>query len=167
MTDVPELSKTVPVPEGLFKDVKYVSIGNIPQSIEEMLNVGGAKKDRYGISEMITHVIADIDDDDEVTEAKDLYELAVVKHSWVVMSVQCGSLLPTALFDPDKKNMFFSQVVVCPSQLSANDAKVIWAMVTRHGGTYQTTLNKHVTHLVTASTNTVSNLNCKLSKQCI
>lgn len=43
-----------------------------------MLNSGGAKQDTY-LSEMVSHVISDDPTLDEYSEAKELFELPVVK----------------------------------------------------------------------------------------
>lgn len=137
------------VSAALFKDVKYYLIGNISSEIEKLLNAGGGKKDLY-MSDVSTHCIAD-EEDDEVTEAKELFQLNVVKSSWIVKSVECGTLLPTKIFDPDGKYNLFKDVIICPSQVSAKDNKMLWSLVTCYGGQYQTRLTKSVTHLVTTS----------------
>ena len=46
--------------------------------IEDLLEAGGAIKDVY-MTDNITHVIAEEDDDDEVMEARDLFLLSVVQ----------------------------------------------------------------------------------------
>ena len=46
--------------------------------IMKLLNAGGAKRDKY-LSEMVSHVIADTIDNDEYSEAKELFELPVVR----------------------------------------------------------------------------------------
>lgn len=51
--------------------------------VERLLNAGGARKDAY-MSEVLTHCIAD-DDDDEVTEAKELFRLSVVKVTGIIV----------------------------------------------------------------------------------
>ena len=43
-----------------------------------LLNAGGAKQDTY-LSEMVSHVISDDPSQDEYSEAKELFELPVVK----------------------------------------------------------------------------------------
>lgn len=53
--------------------------------VEKLLNAGGARKDLY-MSEILTHCIAD-EDDDEVTEAKELFQLSVVKVMICVVKV--------------------------------------------------------------------------------
>lgn len=133
----------------LFRDVKYYVVGNIPQSVENVLISGGGRKDNY-LSEMITHVIADDGAEDEVIEAKELFCLPVVTSSWILMSAHCGCLLPTCTFDPDPKKMIFHGLTMCPSKLSASDNKLIWVLVTIHGGKFQRVLDKYVTHLVAA-----------------
>ena len=133
----------------LFRDVRYYVVGNILQSVDNVLISGGGRKDNY-LSEMITHVIADDGAEDEVTEAKELFRLPVVTSSWILMSSHCRCLLPTCIFDPDPMKMIFHGLTMCPSKLSASDSRLIWVLVTIHGGKFQRVLDKRVTHLVTA-----------------
>ncbi|KAK2181918.1 hypothetical protein NP493_376g01031 [Ridgeia piscesae] len=135
------------VPDGLFKNIKYYLIGTIDDQITELLTAGGAKRDHY-LSEMVTYAIADDASEPDYMEAKELFELPVVTSRWVILSVKCGVLLPINAFSPDPSQIF-SDVVACPSQLTAGDGRTVWALVTYHGGRCQLTLDSKVTHLVT------------------
>lgn len=54
----------------------------------------------------------------------------------------------TKPFNPFEDNLF-NGLIVCVSQQIANDCKMLWALVTYNGGTFQLTLNlKKTTHLV-------------------
>ncbi|KAI0226634.1 PAX-interacting protein 1 [Lamellibrachia satsuma] len=135
------------VPDGLFKNIKYYLIGTIDDQITELLTAGGAKRDHY-LSEMVTYAIADDASEPDYMEAKELFELPVVTSRWVILSVKCGALLPINAFSPDPSQIF-SDVVACPSQLTAGDGRTVWALVTFHGGRCQLNLDSKVTHLIT------------------
>lgn len=142
-----DASNALDVPEEFFKNVKYFVVGDIPKWVEALLLAGGARRDAY-MTERLTHVLADAEDD-ETTEARDLFSLPVVRSAWVVLSLRCGAHLPLGVFDPDPKRCVFAGAVVCPSKLSAADNQLVWALVTSHGGRHQTRLDGAVTHLVT------------------
>ncbi|XP_041365559.1 PAX-interacting protein 1-like [Gigantopelta aegis] len=137
------------VPKDFFKNVIYYIVGDISDNIMKLLNAGGAKRDTY-LSEMVSHVIADTTDHDEYSEAKELFELPVVRSEWVTLSVQCKQLLPKERFALE--GLLFSGIVVCASQLDESDAKAVWGMVVYHGGHCQHKLDKKVTHLITPFT---------------
>ncbi|XP_013410668.1 PAX-interacting protein 1 [Lingula anatina] len=142
-----EESKELVVAQGLFKDVKYYTVAKVEENVEKYLNAGGAKKDVY-LSEMVTHVICDDPSNDEYGEAKELYELPVVSSLWVELSVRSGKQLPINAFTPQARGLL-KGVVICPSKLSAQDLKSLWAMVTFYGGSCSMNLDKKCTHLVT------------------
>jgi len=69
-----------------------------------------------------------------------------------LVSIICAFFLiinfRTKPFNPFEDNLF-SGINVCVSQQTANDCKILWALVTYNGGTFQLTLNlKKTTHLV-------------------
>lgn len=135
--------------EGLFKDVTYYIVGNISDEVQRILNAGGAKKDTY-LSEMVSHVIADDVDNDEYSEARELFELPVVTSSWVLLSVKAERQLAKERFAPE--DLVFSGVVACFTQVQEEDMKEIWAAIVYNGGYIQRKLDNHVTHLITAAT---------------
>ena len=57
--------------------ISVVSIDSKAVKVEDLLVAGGAQKDVY-MTDRVTHVIAD-EEGDEVTEARELFELPVVK----------------------------------------------------------------------------------------
>ncbi|XP_059741521.1 PAX-interacting protein 1 isoform X1 [Bos taurus] len=67
--------------------------------------------------------------------------------SWVILSVQCGALLPVNGFSPESCQIFFG-ITACLSQVSPEDRSALWAMLTFHGGGCQLNLNRKCTHLV-------------------
>ncbi|XP_071121795.1 PAX-interacting protein 1-like [Mytilus edulis] len=143
------MDKPVNVPEALFKDVKYYVVGDIAKEVLELLNAGGAKQDTY-LSEMVSHVISDDPSQDEYSEAKELFDLPVVRSSWVYLSIKCKKQLPIPVFSP--ADLLFSGVVACSSQLDAEDTLHIWGMITYNGGKCQQKLDSKCTHLITTAT---------------
>lgn len=132
----------------IFKGVTYYIDGESGPEITELLDNNGAKRDMY-LSEMVSHVIADDTTSDSYSEAKELFELPIVTRDWVTLSVKCGRQLPKEVFALEGR--LFSGVVACPWQLDNKDVLPVWAMIVYHGGRCQLTLDKKVTHLITAS----------------
>ncbi|XP_046580805.1 PAX-interacting protein 1-like [Haliotis rubra] len=149
MSDTEEKSAQEVSQEDVFKNVTYYLVGDINENVVKQLDDGGAKLDSY-LSEMVSHVIADDIEADECAEAKDLFDLPIVSSAWVGLSVKCKKQLLKEVFALE--GLVFSGVVVCVSQLDEEDRKSLWSMVTYHGGRCQTRLDKHVTHLVTFTT---------------
>lgn len=62
----------------------------------------------------------------------------------------------TKPFNPFEDNLFRGKTV-CVSQLSANDCKILWALITYNGGTFRLTLDFHkTTHLIITKPSGVS-----------
>ncbi|KAL5006232.1 hypothetical protein ScPMuIL_015038 [Solemya velum] len=137
------------VPENLFKNTVYYIVGDISQEVLGLLNAGGAKRDTY-LSEMVSHVIADDPTHEEYAEAKELFELPVVRSDWVILSVKCGKQLPKTVFAPE--GLLFSGIVACPSKLEESDCQSVWSMLTYYGAVCQSRLDNSCTHLITSST---------------
>ncbi|ESO05731.1 hypothetical protein HELRODRAFT_171399 [Helobdella robusta] len=83
------------ITSNLFSTVNFYLIGKVDPKAEKMLLDGGAHKFQY-LSDILTHCIAE-SVDEEVVEAKELYQLIVVKSSWIRLSLQCNTLLPYVL----------------------------------------------------------------------
>ncbi|XP_078088301.1 PAX-interacting protein 1 isoform X2 [Mustelus asterias] len=133
------------VAQDLFKEVKFFAVGDIDQQVIQLLKAGKAKEVSYNA--LATHIIAEEGDNPEVGEAREVFDLPVVKPSWVFLSVRCGQLLPVAGFSPEGGQVF-SGVAACLSQVSAEDRKTLWALITFYGGDCQLKLNKACTHLI-------------------
>lgn len=59
-----------------------------------LLERGGAEIKSY-FGDNVTHLIAGYDaDENELADAKDLYEVPAVTHDWVIFSAKCNKLLP-------------------------------------------------------------------------
>uniref|UniRef100_UPI00398EDE69 PAX-interacting protein 1-like n=1 Tax=Pristiophorus japonicus TaxID=55135 RepID=UPI00398EDE69 len=111
----------------------------------QLLKAGKAKEVSYNA--LATHIIAEDGDNPEVGEAREVFDLPVVKPSWVFLSVRCGQLLPVTGFSPEGGQVF-SGVAACLSRVSAEDRKTLWALITFYGGGCQLKLNKACTHLI-------------------
>ncbi|KTF93275.1 hypothetical protein cypCar_00005236 [Cyprinus carpio] len=132
------------VPEELFKDVKFYVVGDIDQKVVQLLKAGKGKEVSYNA--LATHIIAEDGDNPEVGESREVFDLPVVKPSWVILSVKCGDLLPVTGFSPESGQVFFG-VTACLPHLS-EDLNTLWAFVTFYGGDCQLHFNKKCTHLV-------------------
>ncbi|XP_043319896.1 PAX-interacting protein 1 isoform X1 [Cervus canadensis] len=133
------------VPEEMFKEVKYYAVGDLDPQVIQLLKAGKAKEVSYNA--LASHIISEDGDNPEVGEAREVFDLPVVKPSWVILSVQCGALLPVNGFSPESCQIFFG-ITACLSQVSPEDRSALWAMLTFHGGGCQLNLNKKCTHLV-------------------
>ncbi|XP_041805839.1 PAX-interacting protein 1 [Chelmon rostratus] len=128
----------------LFKDVKFYVVGDIDQKVVQLLKAGKGKEVSYNA--LATHIIAEDGDNPEVGESREVFDLPVVKPSWVILSVRCGDLLPVTGFSPESGQIFFG-VTACLPRLP-DDLNALWAYITFYGGECQLNLNKKVTHLV-------------------
>uniref|UniRef100_A0A8C5UIL7 PAX interacting protein 1 n=1 Tax=Malurus cyaneus samueli TaxID=2593467 RepID=A0A8C5UIL7_9PASS len=80
------------VPEEMFKDVKFFVVGDIDPKVIQLLKAGKAKEVSYNA--LASHIISEDGDNPEVGESREVFDLPVVKPSWVILSVRCGALLP-------------------------------------------------------------------------
>ncbi|XP_061442183.1 PAX-interacting protein 1 isoform X2 [Rhineura floridana] len=133
------------VPEEMFKDVKFFAVGDIDPKVIQLLKDGKAKEVSYNA--LASHIISEDGDNPEVGESREVFDLPVVKPSWVTLSVRCGVLLPVNGFSPESCQIFFG-VAACLSQVSSEDRSVLWALITFYGGDCRLSLNKKCTHLI-------------------
>ncbi|XP_069814980.1 PAX-interacting protein 1 [Dendropsophus ebraccatus] len=133
------------VPEDMFKDVKFYPVGDLDPQVVQLLKAGKAKEVSYNA--LATHIIAEDGDNPEVGEAREVFDLPIVKPSWVILSVRCGARLPENGFSPESGQIFFG-VTACLSQVSPDDRNALWALITFYGGDCQLSLNKKCTHLI-------------------
>ncbi|KAG9476412.1 hypothetical protein GDO78_003128 [Eleutherodactylus coqui] len=105
------------VPEDMFKDVKFYPVGDLDPQVVQLLKAGKAKEVSYNA--LATHIIAEDGDNPEVGEAREVFDLPIVKPSWVILSVRCGVRLPENGFSPESGQIFFG-VTACLSQLNFN-----------------------------------------------
>ncbi|EFN81703.1 PAX-interacting protein 1 [Harpegnathos saltator] len=138
----------------LFANVKYYVSGESDPKIVNLLQEGGAESSNY-FSDYVTHLIAGYEAlENDISAAKDLYEIPAVTQNWILYSVKCNKLLPTQYFSPEE-NQLFSNIRACISQVSRTDSKSLWAMITLQGGKCQLRLDRYCTHLITGKANGV------------
>ncbi|KAG7221040.1 hypothetical protein INR49_031211 [Caranx melampygus] len=101
----------------LFKDVKFYVVGDIDQKVVQLLKAGKGKEVSYNA--LATHIIAEDGDNPEVGESREVFDLPVVKPSWVILSVRCGDLLPVTGFSPESGQIFFG-VTACLPRVSVS-----------------------------------------------
>ena len=70
--------------KSLFSNVRYYLITSDNPNVETLLNSNGAKSDKY-LSSFITHVICDDTDHSEYLEAKEVFDLVIVKVCTVIL----------------------------------------------------------------------------------
>uniref|UniRef100_A0A8D0C7E9 PAX-interacting protein 1 n=1 Tax=Salvator merianae TaxID=96440 RepID=A0A8D0C7E9_SALMN len=133
------------VPEEMFKDVKFFAVGDIDPKVIQLLKDGKAKEVSYNA--LASHIISEDGDNPEVGESREVFDLPVVKPSWVTLSVRCGALLPVNGFSPESCQIFFG-VAACLSQVSSEDRSTLWALITFYGGDCRLSLSKKCTHLI-------------------
>ncbi|XP_044280815.1 PAX-interacting protein 1 isoform X2 [Varanus komodoensis] len=133
------------VPEEMFKDVKFFAVGDLDPQVIQFLKDGKAKEVSYNA--LASHIISEDGDNPEVSESREVFDLPVVKPSWVTWSVRCGALLPVNGFSPESCQLFFG-VAACLSQVSSEDRSMLWALITFYGGECRLSLNKKCTHLI-------------------
>uniref|UniRef100_A0A670J7U9 PAX-interacting protein 1 n=1 Tax=Podarcis muralis TaxID=64176 RepID=A0A670J7U9_PODMU len=129
----------------MFKDVKFFAVGDIGAEVIQLLKDGKAKEVSYNA--LASHIISEDGDNPEVGESREVFDLPVVKPSWVTLSVRCGVLLPVNGFSPESCQIFFG-VAACLSQVSTEDRSTLWALITFYGGDCRLSLNKKCTHLI-------------------
>uniref|UniRef100_A0A673XUY9 PAX-interacting protein 1 n=1 Tax=Salmo trutta TaxID=8032 RepID=A0A673XUY9_SALTR len=134
------------VPEELFKEVKFYVVGDIDQKVVQLLKAGKGKEVSYNA--LATHIIAEDGDNPEVGESREVFDLPVVKPSWVTLSVRCGDLLPVTGFSPESGQIFFGVTACLPKVCLPEDLNTLWALITFYGGDCQLNLNKKCTHLI-------------------
>uniref|UniRef100_A0A2R9AXZ8 PAX-interacting protein 1 n=1 Tax=Pan paniscus TaxID=9597 RepID=A0A2R9AXZ8_PANPA len=95
----------------------------------QLLKAGKAKEVSYNA--LASHIISEDGDNPEVGEAREVFDLPVVK------VISCKQYI----------EIFFG-ITACLSQVSSEDRSALWALVTFYGGDCQLTLNKKCTHLI-------------------
>lgn len=116
--------------------------------ILDLLRMGNAERMDY-FSDYVTHLICGVDpDENDITDASEVYEIPVVTTRWVVTSVKAKRKLKTIAFKYDP-NQLFSELVCCFSKIT-DDKHALWSLITYFGGTVQHNLNSKCTHLITS-----------------
>lgn len=77
--------------------------------ILNLLQEGGAERSNY-FSDFVTHLIAGYDAlENDISAAKDIYEIPAVTQNWILYSVRCNKLLPY----PNLYNLQFIEKLIC------------------------------------------------------
>ncbi|KPM09375.1 PAX-interacting protein 1-like protein [Sarcoptes scabiei] len=145
------------ISSNLFGSIKFAVCENVSHldKVKKILIKFGAKFLNY-LSDSATHFIADDPDHPSVSEAIDIYEKPVVASRWVWLSLRARKVLPVEpFFLINDEKRIFAKVKACPSQLSQNDCRKIWSMMTYYGGKFQLHLDSECTHLITFKTSGV------------
>lgn len=67
--------------------------------ILSLLQEGGAERSSY-LTDFVTHLIAGYDaSESDVSMAKELYEIPVVRQDWILYTAKCKKLLPYPFFE--------------------------------------------------------------------
>ncbi|XP_078199503.1 PAX-interacting protein 1 isoform X9 [Callithrix jacchus] len=84
------------VPEEMFREVKYYAVGDIDPQVIQLLKAGKAKEVSYNA--LASHIISEDGDNPEVGEAREVFDLPVVKVSsedrsalWALVTFYGGS----------------------------------------------------------------------------
>jgi hypothetical protein len=121
----------------LFNKIRYIIIKSNNDNIGELLKENGAMEDHY-MSSLITHVICDdhLTDNIEYTEAKEVFDLKIVKSEWVEKCLQLKALLPLEPFSPDTSSPYFlfRSVRACNINVNPLITKPLMALLTYYGG---------------------------------
>lgn len=82
----------------------FINYRHILLQILNLLQEGGAERSNY-FSDFVTHLIAGNEAlENDISEAKDLYEIPAVTQNWILYSVKCNKLLPY----PFMKDLYFN-----------------------------------------------------------
>ena len=79
----------------LFSNITYYIINSNITDIDKLLDENGARQDKY-LGDFVTHVICDefSTDNYDCNEAKDVFELKIIKSEWVIKCLYANTLLP-------------------------------------------------------------------------
>lgn len=104
-------------------------------------------------SDYVTHLIVGQNpEENDITDANDLYEIPAIIPKWIVICVKLKKLVSTKpyLYNPQK---LFNNSVFCVSKIG-EDLNLLWALITHNGGRVQLCLTSKCTHLITFDTTT-------------
>ncbi|KAL1400707.1 hypothetical protein pipiens_007212 [Culex pipiens pipiens] len=137
--------------DDLFKSVKYFITGTLAPNVSKLLEDGGATVSKF--MDFSTHVVCGASgyDENEISQAAELYEVPSVTEAWVLASVRLGRLASTKAYFP-LKSALFSNLTFAATQLDNRDLKRLFAAVTFHGGTFRNVFDSRTTHLISGST---------------
>ncbi|GAB0097831.1 PAX-interacting protein 1 [Sergentomyia squamirostris] len=136
--------------ENLFKEVKYYVTGKLDPKVKELLDNGGASNSKFMV-DYITHVICGVNfDENEVSQALDLYDLPSVTEDWVRASVKLGRLAGTRAYEAGGNKLFAGSLFAL-SEITVKDRRTLGVIVTFNGGRIDNYFTERTTHLVCGS----------------
>lgn len=94
---------------------------------------------------------ADFDEKD-IGEATDIYDIPSVTGDWVEACVRLGRLVCPKIYHPIPGGLF-TPIVAAITELSTNDRKKLYALITFHGGRVERCFTPQTTHLVCGRAN--------------
>lgn len=103
------------------------------------------------MSDYVSHLICGNNAaDNDIEEAQEIYQIPAVTVQWVVASIRLKKLANSKAYSPNK-NKIFTNVLACLSKVTPNDAKLLYALITYHGGKVKLNFNSKCTHLICGS----------------
>ncbi|KFB37610.1 AGAP001710-PA-like protein [Anopheles sinensis] len=141
--------ESLQVKDDLFKNVKCFVTGTLDPKITKLLKDGGVSMSKF--MDFCSHLICGANyDENDITEAGELYEIPSVTEAWVVASVRLGRLASTKAYFPLKTGIFCG-LRFSATQIDTRDLRRLYAVLTFHGGTFSSRLDRKTTHLVCGS----------------
>lgn len=118
--------------------------------ISNVLEKGGASHAKY-IVLGVTHLVCGENyNENDITEASEVYEIPPVTESWVVASLKLGRLASTKCYNPLLSKLF-PNFIFAITNVGPKDKKTLIAIVEFNGGKVLSTFNKTTTHLICGS----------------
>lgn len=118
--------------------------------VSNVLEKGGASHAKY-IVLGVTHLICGENyNENDITEASEVYEIPPVTESWVVASLKLGRLASTKCYNPLLSKLF-PNLIFAITNISPKDKKTLIAIIEFHGGKVLLNFNKTTTHLICGS----------------
>lgn len=118
--------------------------------ISNVLEKGGASHAKY-IVLGVTHLVCGENyNENDITEASEVYEIPPVTESWVVASLKLGRLASTKCYNPLLSKLF-PNFIFAITNVGPKDKKTLIAIIEFNGGKVLSTFNKTTTHLICGS----------------
>ncbi|CAH1132708.1 unnamed protein product [Ceutorhynchus assimilis] len=151
MAELSEKLLNLDIAEEMFKDVKYFITGEVHEKITSLLKAGGAEHQNY-FSDYVTHlIVGDNPEENDLVDAKDVYEIPAVTPRWIFMCARLKKRLdPNPYFYMTEAKIFSGQIF-CFSKLN-EDRNNLWGLVTYNGGVVHLKLTGRCSFLVTVIT---------------
>lgn len=114
--------------------------------VAKILEDGGASISKF--MDFITHLVCGNNyDENDITQAAELYDVPSVTEAWVLASARLGRLASTKAYFP-LKSALFTNLTFAAIQLDNRDLKKLYGIITFHGGTLRNLFDRQTTHLI-------------------